>query len=92
MALTEDSTKNTRRFEPDLFLYDTYPGGIGLSAPLFKLTRTLLTGAAEVIRRCACEAGCPARVGPVGEIREQGKDAVLRILDELRAMMVATAP
>jgi DEAD/DEAH box helicase domain-containing protein len=84
IALTEDSTKSARSFEPDLFLYDAYPGGIGLSAPLFKLTPKLLSSATEVIRVCACEAGCPACVGPVGEIGERGKEAALRILDELK--------
>ena len=69
----------------DLFLYDAYPGGIGLSAPLFQLVKKLLAGAAELIQACACEAGCPACVGPIGEIGERGKEAALRILSELNS-------
>jgi len=83
LALTEDSAQGVSRFEPDLFLYDAYPGGIGLSAPLFKLREKLLAGAMDMIRSCACEGGCPACVGPIGEIGERGKDAALRILSEL---------
>ncbi len=83
IALTEDSTKAAPGFEPDLFLYDAYPGGIGLSAPLFKLTLKLLERAAGMIRSCGCEEGCPACVGPIGEVGERGKEAALRILEEL---------
>jgi DEAD/DEAH box helicase domain-containing protein len=83
VALTEDIGKGLKTYEPDLFLYDNYPGGIGQSAPLFKLTRTLLTGASELIGSCPCESGCPSCVGPVGEIGERGKEAAGRILAQL---------
>ena len=83
IAFAEDISKGTRSFEPDLFLYDNYPGGIGQSQPLFKLTGKLLSGAMDVLRSCACEAGCPACVGPVGEVGERGKEAALQILGEL---------
>lgn len=85
VAITEDISKGTRSYEPDLFLYDNYPGGIGQSAPLFKLTPKLLAGAMDVLRSCACEAGCPACVGPIGEVGERGKEAAVRILGELVA-------
>jgi DEAD/DEAH box helicase domain-containing protein len=83
IAITEDIGKGILSFEPDLFLYDAYPGGIGLSAPLFKLTPKLLRGAREVLQSCPCESGCPACVGPIGEVGERGKEAGLRILAEL---------
>ena len=85
VAITEDIAKTQGRWEPDLFLYDCYPGGIGLSAPLYKLTPRLLSGAAEVLSGCACEAGCPACVGPVGEVGDRGKEAAARILAALSA-------
>jgi DEAD/DEAH box helicase domain-containing protein len=83
LAFTEDIAKGLQSFEPDLFLYDSYPGGIGLSAPLFKLTRPLLEGAQRMIAACPCEAGCPSCVGPIGEIGEQGKRTALRMLSKL---------
>jgi len=85
VAITEDIAKTQGRWEPDLFLYDCYPGGIGLSAPLYKLTTRLLSGSAEVLSGCACEAGCPACVGPVGEVGDRGKEAASRILSALNA-------
>jgi DEAD/DEAH box helicase domain-containing protein len=84
-TITEDISKGTRSFEPDLFLFDNYPGGIGQSQPLFKLTSKLLAGAMDVLRGCACEAGCPSCVGPIGEVGERGKEAAQRILVELSA-------
>ena len=83
VAITEDIAKTQGRWEPDLFLYDSYPGGIGLSAPLYKLTSKLLLGATEVLSGCACESGCPACVGPVGEVGDRGKEAAAKILSAL---------
>jgi DEAD/DEAH box helicase domain-containing protein len=85
VALTEDIAKGNTVFEPDLFLYDNYPGGIGQSAPLFKLRGKLLEATAEMIRQCPCEHGCPSCVGPAGETGEGAKLAAYRILTELLA-------
>jgi DEAD/DEAH box helicase domain-containing protein len=83
IAIAEDISKGARSFEPDLFLFDNYPGGIGQSQPLFKLTSKLLAGAMDVLRSCGCDAGCPACVGPVGEVGERGKETAVRLLSEL---------
>ncbi|HTS50171.1 MAG TPA: DEAD/DEAH box helicase [Bryobacteraceae bacterium] len=84
VAIVDDISKGAI-FEPDLFLFDKYPGGIGQSQPLFSHTSQLLAGALDVLKSCACEAGCPACVGPVGEVGERGKQAALQILTELNA-------
>ncbi|MCP5116633.1 MAG: DEAD/DEAH box helicase, partial [bacterium] len=83
VALTEDIAEGLTAYEPNLYLFDNYPGGVGLSAPLHKMTPKLLRGAEELIRRCACEAGCPSCVGPVGEVGDRGKEVALRVLEEL---------
>ncbi len=83
VAITEDIAKGLKTFEPNLFLYDNYPGGIGQSAPLFKMKRQLLEATAELLTGCPCESGCPSCVGPVGEIGERGKEAASRILAQL---------
>ena len=83
VAITEDIANARRSFEPDLFLFDRYPGGIGQSQPLFNLLGKLLTASIEVLKSCACEAGCPACVGPIGEVGERGKEAALQFLTQL---------
>ena len=51
-------------FLPTVYLYDNYPGGIGLSEPLFRRASQLVTAAIELVRSCSCTVGCPACVGP----------------------------
>jgi DEAD/DEAH box helicase domain-containing protein len=80
---TEDIAGSLTVFEPNLYLYDNYPGGIGQSAALFKLAPRLLDGAAKLLAACPCEAGCPSCVGPIGEVGERGKEVAGRILREL---------
>ena len=79
VAITDDGAAG-KNWQPNLFLYDNYPGGIGQSAPLFHLAERLLKGAAELIENCRCDAGCPACTGPSEEIGEKGKDIALRLL------------
>jgi DEAD/DEAH box helicase domain-containing protein len=69
--------------EPNLYLYDCYPGGVGQSAPLFRMAERLLRQTSELLAGCECEAGCPSCVGPVGEIGERGKEAAMRIAGEM---------
>jgi len=83
VAFTENIAGGMQVFEPNLYLYDNYPGGVGQSQPLFKMAARLLAGAAELVARCPCEAGCPSCVGPVGEIGEKGKEAAARFLAAL---------
>lgn len=54
-----------RHFQPTVFLYDNYPGGIGLSIPLYDLRRELARKAYELVTTCECLHGCPACVGPI---------------------------
>jgi DEAD/DEAH box helicase domain-containing protein len=78
-----DIAGNLTSFEPNLYLYDNYPGGIGQSVALYKLAPRLLDGAAKLLAACPCEAGCPSCVGPIGEVGERGKEVARRILKEL---------
>jgi DEAD/DEAH box helicase domain-containing protein len=72
-------------FEPNLYIYDAYPGGIGFSEPLFCACDTLLNHTRELICGCACENGCPSCVGPTADRSERTKDVVLDILARLCA-------
>ncbi|WP_077616774.1 DEAD/DEAH box helicase [Caenibacillus caldisaponilyticus] len=66
--------------KPTIFLYDQYPGGIGLSEKLYEMTDVLLNAAREMVERCPCETGCPSCVGADGE---GAKPVVLKWLKAL---------
>ena len=70
-------------FEPNLYLYDAYPGGIGFSEPLFRAHDLLMEKTRELISACECEQGCPSCVGPVGDLAPRTKEAAFAILDRL---------
>ena len=70
-------------FEPNLYLFDAYPGGIGFSEPLFRAHRLLVEKTRELIQACPCEAGCPSCVGPAGDLAPKAKESALAILDRL---------
>jgi DEAD/DEAH box helicase domain-containing protein len=72
-------------FEPNLYLYDAYPGGIGFSEPLFRAHELLVAKTRELIVDCGCEQGCPSCIGPAGDLAPRAKEAALAILDRLRA-------
>jgi len=71
-------------FEPNLYLYDAYPGGIGFSEPLFRAHDLLIQKTRELIAACTCDQGCPSCVGPAGDLAPRAKEAALALLDRLR--------
>jgi DEAD/DEAH box helicase domain-containing protein len=77
-------------FVPTVYLYDAFPGGVGLSAPLFERREDLLRLARELVQRCDCRAGCPACVGPVLAADEHAavppKGLAAQVLDLLVAL------
>ena len=75
----------TLEYEPNIFVYDNYPGGIGFSEPLYQLHAKLLAEAIKLIEGCPCKDGCPSCVGPVGEIGMRGKEIALTILHSFRS-------
>jgi DEAD/DEAH box helicase domain-containing protein len=70
-------------FEPNLYLYDAYPGGIGFSEPLYRVHNLLLQRTRELISACPCEQGCPSCVGPAGDKSERAKEVALAILERI---------
>jgi DEAD/DEAH box helicase domain-containing protein len=67
-------------FEPTLFLYDHFPGGIGLSSRLYDDRWELLRRARTLVDHCPCAEGCPACVGPLSP------DASQRALGGLKSL------
>ena len=80
---------DTEEQSPRIFIYDNYPGGIGFSAPLYRMHEELLTATERLIAECPCESGCPGCVGPIGNTGLLAKTAALRILSLLLADRIA---
>lgn len=68
---------------PTITVYDHAPGGLGLSARLYDLHEALLTGSHDMVRDCACLEGCPACVGPVGEVGAETKQLTVALLEAM---------
>ena len=77
------SSKLKEFFEPNLYLYDAYPGGIGFSEPLYQAHELLIHKTRELISACVCDEGCPSCVGPAGDLAPRAKEAALAILGRL---------
>ena len=75
--------------EPIVFLYDNYPGGIGLSEPLFSMHDELVARTRELIGGCPCASGCPSCVGPEGATGPLAKMVASTLLDRLAASRAA---
>ena len=73
-------------FEPNLYVYDAYPGGIGFSEPLYDIADALIARTRALIEGCPCEKGCPSCVGPADQSSEHAKQVALTILNRLGAI------
>ena len=58
-------------FEPNIYIYDSYPNGIGFSEVLYRKGTELIEEVLSTIENCNCPSGCPSCVGP--PIRKGGK-------------------
>lgn len=67
---------------PTIFVYDSYPGGVGLSEKLFDHMEMVLEEAKQMIRRCQCQHGCPSCIG-TETISKNVKSDVLLTIDQL---------
>jgi DEAD/DEAH box helicase domain-containing protein len=60
-----DTGVESATFNPTIFIYDNFPGGIGLSRPLYEIRGRVLAETDRLIRSCSCADGCPSCVGPM---------------------------
>ncbi|HAV10789.1 MAG TPA: DEAD/DEAH box helicase [Dehalococcoidia bacterium] len=45
--------------KPQIFIYDAYPGGIGIAEHGYDVIQSLWEATMQVIQECPCEDGCP---------------------------------
>lgn len=70
--------------KPTLFIYDSYPGGIGLSERVYDIILSLLERTLIHIKACPCQNGCPACTGAPNSLMESKRD-VMRVIQKLIA-------
>jgi DEAD/DEAH box helicase domain-containing protein len=68
---------------PTIYVYDKYPGGIGLSKKVYTMMPTILQAVLDHIHSCSCDKGCPSCIGPPLESGLFGKESAQRILRQL---------
>ena len=69
-----------------VFIYDGYPGGVGLAHKAFDVIKDLLEKTRDLVSNCECEIGCPSCIHSPkcgSGNKPLDKAACLMILDEL---------
>lgn len=69
--------------KPTIFIYDSYPGGIGLSEKLYGRWKELIDRTAKHVAGCVCEYGCPICIGAQEEGVKTAKRQVSTLLKKL---------
>jgi DEAD/DEAH box helicase domain-containing protein len=71
---------------PTVYIYDSYPGGVGFSDKLYELHDELFDTAGAMIEKCSCETGCPSCVGPLTEFTGTGdpKEMSMKLINIIR--------
>ncbi len=70
-------------YDPHIYLYDKYPGGVGIGEGLFEQHEAFVQRAKELLEGCPCEGGCPSCVGPPPRGGESIKDDAAAVLEAL---------
>jgi len=52
---------------PGIFVFDTYPGGIGLADNFTLKMKEILRACLDLVSDCSCKQGCPSCVGPLDQ-------------------------
>ncbi|RQW00388.1 DEAD/DEAH box helicase [candidate division KSB1 bacterium] len=71
--------------KPSVYIWEQYPGGIGLSKKLFHSFDNIIAAAHDALETCACSAGCPSCVGPQLEVGEKSKKVAQSLLQIMKS-------
>lgn len=70
-------------YDPTIFIYDKFPGGVGFGEGLFDEQRPFMRLSLDLLQRCVCEHGCPSCVGPPEPGRSDIKSGVTELIQRL---------
>jgi DEAD/DEAH box helicase domain-containing protein len=79
--LSDKAGARIDEFDPTIFIFDSYPGGIGFSELLYREHFNLLSAVRSLIEKCPCAYGCPSCVGPTLEVGKTAKEIVPKIVE-----------
>jgi len=69
---------------PTVYVYDSYPGGIGLAEKLYDICPHVLRTCLSHLEACKCESGCPSCIGSPLEVQcTKGKSLTRNLLAHL---------
>ncbi len=91
LGVHSDPNSTLAEAQPAIVIYDTIPGGIGLSERLYDLHDELVSKTLSLVAECPCDSGCPSCVGPGGESGSGGKREALALLTKLAPETVMAA-
>ena len=75
--------KATHSERPTVFVYDSYPGGIGLSEKVYDVLIPLIKETISHVSNCSCVNGCPACIGPRNTLDQTAKSDTINILKSI---------
>jgi DEAD/DEAH box helicase domain-containing protein len=70
---------------PTIFIYDRYPGGVGLSEAVFERYDEMMEKVKQWVENCPCESGCPSCIGIVEGQHRLAKQRIIAFLRQLLA-------
>jgi len=68
---------------PTIYLYDSYPGGVGLAEKAYRMLPQILRASLDLISSCPCTGGCPGCVGPEQQVGEGAKHLAVEVLKSI---------
>ncbi|CAN5468204.1 ATP-dependent helicase MrfA [soil metagenome] len=68
---------------PAIYLWDHYPGGIGIARKLFSMDGRIFAACLKMLTECRCAHGCPACIGPQLDHKPQAKQVTLWLLKQI---------
>jgi len=77
---TVPQVKATVNEKPTIFIYDQYPGGIGISEKVYEMMPKIIEEAKNLVVHCPCNEGCPSCIGTdISTI--QTKEITIKLLE-----------
>jgi DEAD/DEAH box helicase domain-containing protein len=69
--------------KPSVFLYDSAPGGSGISERIYQTLDLIITASIESVSKCTCSNGCPGCIGPIQSDDKNLKAYTVELLTKL---------